>query len=389
MIKITLSLLTLIFVFGGCSLFTEEHIPSRAELNTMVVSAVNGDSTNNKLLGDLFSTKPGESIPTNAIRVDSISLHGAPFYVVLVEAVNPFFNRLALYDSSFSPVFIDKSLNGNISLNFTAIKEVPCLMIDERFVAKSLIRLSRRSYYALGKDTTTLLFRGYTEIFSPRNRILLKDSVVSSDRILFTVSENTLIPDLGNSVSAPFESNKNHYIYPLVIDSTIKSYINAFESDEYVAILDSTTAPLYTKEPGKIGVTSKQPFQTDTYNELFLYIPKDWVRRENVAMIHHIRKSLVGKEFSSVDQNFSVIIAATRGFEKAEHYTEYPLLEPYKHFTNVRMSEIIESDNSVFMFYELMCGGKRYIVQTRAIKGKNTVERHLFEYILESAIIGC
>lgn len=386
---VSLLIVSLVIVFDGCSLFSEGHIPTKTELNTMVVSAINGDSTNNALLGNLFPTKPGESIPTNAIRVDSITLNNKPFYVVLIEAVNPLFTRLALYDSSFTPVFIDKSLNGNISLNVSAIDEVPCLVVEEKFVAKGLIRLSRRSYYALSKDTTTLLFRGFTDLFSPKNRISLKDSIVSKNEMLFIVAENTLIPELGTTVRAPFESGKNYYVNSQIIDSTVQAYINTFESNETTAILDSVTAKLYINEPGKIGVTTKQPFQTDSYEDLFLYIPKDWVRRENVAMINHIRKSIVGKEFTSLDQNFSIIIAATRGFEKAEHYTEYPLLEPYKNFSNIRMSEVIESDNSIFVFYELMCKGKRYIIQTRAIKGKSTVEQHLFEYILESAIVGC
>ena len=113
--KSILFIITL-FVLSGCSK-KEKPVEEKLDgniLRTLVSEAINGIYSANQQLSDLIDYSLPIDSDYNSLIIDSLKLNNKTFYYVLLEFPDPEYNRFAVYDSSFSPQLLDKSLNGNI-----------------------------------------------------------------------------------------------------------------------------------------------------------------------------------------------------------------------------------------------------------------------------------
>jgi hypothetical protein len=177
------------FIFISC-VQKENHKPPE-HLNTKVLGelvskAINNDTTANEKLSNIIDYSLSEDKNYTSLTIDSIVLkNGSIYFYVLLEYPNPFYNRFAIYNLSGDPLFMDKSLNGNLYVEKIETGDLHFLKIDEAFLSKDTLSLNRLSLYLIDTSGVTLSFRTHTKFVRPDNEFTqnitgLNDSLITT-----------------------------------------------------------------------------------------------------------------------------------------------------------------------------------------------------------------
>jgi hypothetical protein len=212
------AILVSILILVGCYQVKKAELPlelSGHALQSLVLSAANGDKKANDTLSSLIDIQMPENNLYNSIKVDSFYLDSIKYFSVVLEYPNPIYNRFSIYDRELNCILIDKSLNGKLSSEVIDVQDLRLLKIVERFIAKDTLDLVRLTLYKKVNDSINLVYRGFTELKTPKNQF---------NQTIYSISQDTIRTRL--LVPKKFKLNNNDDLF--VFDHSI----NLFRSNE-------------------------------------------------------------------------------------------------------------------------------------------------------------
>jgi len=230
--KLLLVLLVL-FTFYGCK--QQEKIIQLEKFSTSIVKdlvskAINNDSTSNKKLSNLIDYSSSEEDNYNSIIIDSILTSKDTLYFIILENSNPLYNRFAVYNSSLTPLLIDKSLNGNIFFEIIKPGKYIFIKIDEAYLSKDILALNRVSLYSVDSLGVVLTFRTKTKFTKPGNEFFQDITEISDSLIRTTMRSLKNSPINGKKDFFIFySSTKKYSSLQNIFDEFIKSEIEIFD----------------------------------------------------------------------------------------------------------------------------------------------------------------
>ncbi len=229
--KLLLALLIL-FTFYGCE---QKQKVQPEKFNTSVIKnlvtkAINNDSTSNNKLSNLIDYSSSEGNNYNSIIVDSIITFKDTLYFIILENSNPLCNRFAVYNSSLSPLLMDKSLNGNIFFEVIKPGKYNFIKIDETYLSKDTLTLSRISLYSVDSSGVALSFRTHTKFSKPGNEFFQDIAEISDSLIRTSLRSLKKSPIDGKQDFFIFySSTKKYSSLQNIFDEFIKSEIEIFK----------------------------------------------------------------------------------------------------------------------------------------------------------------
>jgi hypothetical protein len=223
--KSILFIITL-FVLSGCSK-KEKPVEEKLDgniLRTLVSEAINGIYSANQQLSDLIDYSLPIDSDYNSLIIDSLKLNNKTFYYVLLEFPDPEYNRFAVYDSSFSPQLLDKSLNGNIYQEKIKVGNKDFIKIDEVYLSKDTLLLNRLSLYQVDTSGAYLAFRTHTK-FSKPDIVYFQNITEISDSLI-----KTIISIMNREDRFVFDPSEKKYISSQnIFDEFINNEIKSFD----------------------------------------------------------------------------------------------------------------------------------------------------------------
>ena len=169
----------------GCyeNKISEPKVLSADALKALVTSAANKDKKANDSLFNLIDFEMADNIPYKFIKVDSFYLDSIKYFSVLIEHLNPLYNRLAIYDTAANCYLIDKSLNGRLSSEVVEIINLKLFKVIESFIYKDTLSVVRLSLYRKIDDYINLVYRSFAELKTLKNTFNQTINFISHDTI--------------------------------------------------------------------------------------------------------------------------------------------------------------------------------------------------------------
>jgi hypothetical protein len=124
----------------------------------------------------------------NSLRIDSGLVNNKFYYSVLLEYFDPLLNRFAIYDDELRLYLIDKSLNGNLSAQWTAKENRNFVFVQERFLTKDVLSIDRLSIYEVYDTTAGLVYRSISKLIKDKNTSTQTIENISADFIITKIS---------------------------------------------------------------------------------------------------------------------------------------------------------------------------------------------------------
>jgi hypothetical protein len=228
-----LAILISILTLAGCSENKKaggQKELTRNALQSLVMTATNGDKKANDSLSGLVDIQVPENNFYNSIEVDSFYLDSVKYFSILLEYPNSISNRFAIYDNATNCFLIDKSLNGKLSFEVIDVQNLRFLKIVERFIAKDTFGLVRLSLFRKLDNSINLVFRSFTELKTLKNQFNQTVYSVTSG----TIKTKLLVPkkfklDGKEDVFVFDETNKSYRSNQSSFDSLVYKEIAKFE----------------------------------------------------------------------------------------------------------------------------------------------------------------
>jgi len=378
--------------FTGCKSKSEVKLFNPTSMQQLVAQAAKGSKVANDSLSGLFDLNlPGQSI-INKIEIDSIKTgSGKTFYGVLAEFPNPFFNRFAVYDSSLQCYFIDKSLNGYLSLSSLHSEKRKYFQVSEQFNAKDILSLKRKSLYLIDKDSMNLALRIFTQFYSPTDR-LSQTVETFDDNFIQTeiVSEKGIAPRQTWDTFTFSEQlrkfiSQSNYFDSLTIDLTsqfINKPVKPFFFDQSSAL----------KALGvQLSVDSAQSYNNykNKKEKYSLYLPEGWKAVKGTAYKEVIHKSAAGTKFVNASLGASFVVLKLKENEKAEDYSSFEMKNKVEGNYSVRFSEKNLIGKKYYVCFEVRCFTSKFLVVVECPESLYDENKTTFEAIINSFWIDC
>jgi hypothetical protein len=390
--KLFISILLIGFAFSGCSKKEKVFQFNNKGIEYLISEAANGNKTANDSLTNLFDFNlPPQSI-INKIEIDSIKNNsGKTFYGIIIEFPNPFFNRFAVYDSSMQCYFIDKSLNGYLSLTSINSEKRKFFQVFEQFMSKDILSLKRKNLYLVNGDSVNLALRFYTQFFSPEDQ-LIQEVETFTDDIAQTkiLSEKGLTPQQNwdtfsfDERSLKFRS-RNNYFESLVLQLT-----NLFaRKPEKPFFYDQSSA---LKGFGKkFSVDSAQTYNNYKNKKMrfSLYLPEGWKSISGVSFKDVLTAHVEGTKFINVSLGASFGVMKLKANSKAEDHLPFTLKNKVDGNYTVRFSEKNLINRNYYLCFEISCYTLKFLIVFQCPESLYEENKQTFESIINSFWIDC
>lgn len=161
------------FALSACE--TGNDKLNSARLRELILKALNKNHDANVELKGLIDAELINRKDFNSIRIDSGYINSKYFYSVLLEHFDPSLNRFALYDDQLHLYLIDKSLNGNLSVEWIEKESRNFIFLQERFLTKDVLSIDRLSIYEVYDTSAGLVYRSISK--------LVKENIIYSQTI--------------------------------------------------------------------------------------------------------------------------------------------------------------------------------------------------------------
>lgn len=390
--KLFISILLIGFAFSGCSKKERVIQFNGKGIEYLISEAANGNLTANDSLSNLFDLNlPPQSV-INKIEIDSIKNNsGKTFYGIIVEFPNPFFNRFAVYDSSMQCYFIDKSLNGYLSLTSINSGKKKIFQVFEQFTSKDVLSLKRKNLYLVKGDTVNLALRFYTQFFSPNDQLIQEVETFTDDLIQTKIlSEKGLTPQQSwdtfsfDEHSLKFRSQNNYF------ESLVHQLTNQFaRKPEKPFFYDQSSA---LKGLGiKLSVDSAQAYnnyknKTAKYS---LYLTEGWKSLSGVSFKDVLTSRVEGTKFINVSLGASFGVMKLKENSKAEDFLPFTLKNKVDGNYTVRFSEKNLINRNYYLCFEISCYTLKFLIVFQCPEILYEENKQTFESIINSFWIDC
>jgi hypothetical protein len=383
-------ILFLSLLISGCE--KSNKVTPRPSINEEIIreltlKAINGNRSYNDSLSGLIDY----SLPLNTNFNDlQIARTTTPinktFYEILLEYPNPIYNRFAVYDSALHLILMDKSLNGKLGLKSFNINNQQFIEIDESFITKDIIEISRASIYN-ADSTVTPGFRLFTKCLMPTNEYYQVISEISRDQIktkitslkksLISDKSDVLIPDIQNKFNASG-------IFANLIEKQISGFKHVAKKP---AIIDEISV-LQSLGISKGADSIKSSSLINGVSGYYLTIDEGWKEIKDVNLSGYANK-LKGDKFYHPLMGTNLFIAQVPEKDSAEAYINAKLSNITQGKYKVRFSGKIEKGKFYIQYFEFSCSKKKFLMIFEASKFTYDKYKIIYQDIINSFVIEC
>lgn len=362
------------------------------EFRRVVFRAIEGHTSANDSLKGLMDKSLPLSVEINQIVVDSfVNKDRVRFYYCMLEYPNPIYNRFAIYDSSLNLYLMDKSLNGNLTLQNVFADSLNYLEIREDYISNDKIHLKRWNIYVLMDYSAALALRTFLE-YNDGQKIMRQNVEYISKGVVATKLElpnevtSAYIEDefIFNRSLLKFESLKNEF--DRIVFDAVDNYKAAFTRHQ---IVDQNSALISLGVMSNFDTTVTTKKSKVNYDGFYVNIPEDWKIIRNVAITKQLVTPMRGTYFlnTSLGASFSVIKIGSDGVAafKKEPTFKSRINRDY----TIKESEKIEVKKNYVQFFEVSCGYSTHIIIFEVPIYSYNERRGLFEAIINSFAVDC
>lgn len=196
--------------FSACSP-GEEKLNS-AKLRELITQAMDRNREASIELKGLVDPELISRKDFNSLRIDSGLVKNKYFYSVLLEYFDPVLNRFAIYDDELRLYLIDKSLNGNLSAQWTAKENRNFVFVQERFLTKDVLSIDRLSIYEVYDTTAGLIYRSISKLVKDKNISTQTIENISADFIITKISGITDSKSINQIDTFYFYASNREYL---------------------------------------------------------------------------------------------------------------------------------------------------------------------------------
>ena len=372
--KILIPILTvLVLTLSGCG-FGGKEVDS-SELRSLITEAITGDQDAIETLNGLIDSKHVGKNDYNELKVDGFKLNDRQYYSVLLEYPDPKFNLFAIYDSELNFYLLDKSLNGNISVEWATSGSRLFVFLQERFLTKDILTLDRLSIYEVFDETASLIYRSLSR-FAEGNEIC--------SQTVELIGSNSIV----TKVSGLKDKAINNQADTFYFNSDTKKYLSKWNLfNKYVKQQIREFSWISTKPeiPSEIlddqNILIRQGYQ--------IALGEGWEEIPYFTENKILLKSLTGTKFSNKSLNSSFIVVEIPYGDDAENYSPYSFDNPTMGDYKIRKTAFYESGNSYYQIIEHSCGDKKFLLLFESAKTVYMQKKNIFDQIVRSFTIKC
>lgn len=366
-----LSILTI--TYSGCSSGDKEV--DSTKLRTLITEAIAGDYDANESLKGLLSSKHTGKNDYNQLTIDDFKLNDKQYYSVVLEYPDPTLNLFAIYDSEFNFYLLDKSLNGNLSVEWATSGSRLFVFLQERFLTKDVLSLDRLSIYEVFDETASLIYRSLSR-FAESNDISYQTVELITKTFIATKVTGLKDKAIDNQTDTfYFNSNAKKYLSKWnLFNKYVKQQIREFG---WVTVKPQIQSDML--ENGNTLIRNGYRIDLESEWEEILSFKEDKL----------LIKSLVGTKFLNRSLNSSFTILEIPKGENAENYSPYSFEKPTMGDYKIRATAMYDSGNNYSQIIEHSCGDKKFLLLFECPKTVYTQKKNIFDQIISSFTIKC
>lgn len=377
---------------AGCSKLTkteqQQTTVYSSQILLLVNSAIGGNKRVNDSLSNLIDIKLPANTSFNQVYIDSIlNYQGKRLYILLLEHPIPIFNRFAIYDEKLRCFLLDKSLNGNLKCSVYRSQGEALIQVDENFISKDNLELVRRSLYLIKNDTVSLAFRNFIQLKEGEKSYIQNITSINKDSISTSINfDDGQEPDLFQFDFKTLKYISENEKFQQFVMKHIDSYSKPLQKPQ---IIDERTAL------EAIGMTPKEDTIANTNNfkspeEGFsVFIPDEWKVIKNFSIPGRLKKQCKGTYFVNASKGSKFYVINIPEGDSAESYINAPFSKFVKGKYFVRFTGHVEEGNNMFIYFEMSCSSKKFLVFFEIPKFIYEDNKVAFESIINSFIIDC
>ena len=367
------SLIILCLILIGCS--SEDNNLNSAKLQSLVLSALKGDQKANQQLSGLIDEVHFGRIDFNQLSIDSSYMNRKYYYSLLLEYPEPALNLFAIYDDSQRFYLLDKSLNGNITVEWAQKETRNYCFVQERFLTKDVLSIDRLSMYLVQDTTAGLIYRELSRVVIEKDTVSHSVVNISDKKIVTRINSKT---DLNiNNITDTFYFNQLSSEY-LSKTELFKNFVKReVQNFRWIPIKPQLISNIINK--GK--VLSGEGYQ--------ISLDETWDKTSDQQQTKYLSRSLIGDSYgnSSLGAYFSILkIPADK---KAEDFCNYKFGESTVGKYKMRSTEVRELENNIFQIFEHFCGKERFLLIFECKKSAYELNKNHFDDIINSFFIEC
>lgn len=367
-------LLIFAFTLTDCSLFKDEPL-NGAKLRDLVNRALKGEKEANTELKGLIDTEHIGRRDFNSLRIDSGYVHNKYYYSVLLEYFDPLLNIFAVYDEQLKFYLLDKSLNGNLSVEWAPKDNRNFIFLQERFLTKDVLNIDRLSIYEIYDTTAGLIYRSLSRF--------VKDNDTSYQTIV-SITNNTIETKLTGKSALLMLNPSDKFEFDAVTKKYIskRNYFNNFVKQEISEFRWITTKPQIASDLfNENRLTYGEGFQ--------ISLTDDWQKISPYNEVNLLKKNLSGIKFFNKNLNTSIIILSLPEGQTAENYSRNNLTQTISGKYSIRSTALFPRGNNYNRIIEHSCDQKKFLFLLDCPKNIYDRNRRLFDDIINSFFIDC
>ncbi|MGB5531062.1 MAG: hypothetical protein WBQ32_13935 [Ignavibacteriaceae bacterium] len=372
--KIIIPILTILaLTLYGCG--SGDNEVDSSKLRTLITEAIAGDQDANESLEGLLSSKHAGKNDYNQLTIDGFKLNDKQYYSVLLEYPDPTLNLFAIYDSEFNFFLLDKSLNGNLSVEWATSGSRLFVFLQERFLTKDVLSIDRLSIYEVFDETASLIYRSLSRF--------VQDNQISYQTV--ELISNTFISTKVGGLKDKAIDNQTDTFY---FNSDTKKYLskwnlfNKYVKQQIREFSWVTVKPQIPSDMLEAGNTLIRPgYRID--------LGSDWEEIPSFSEDKLLLKSLVGTKFINRSLNSGFTILEIPQGENAENYSPYSFEKPTRGDYQIRATAIYDSGSNYSQILEHKCGSKKFLLLFECPKTIYTQNKKIFDQIISSFTIKC
>jgi hypothetical protein len=371
---IFLAIIFFALALTSCSLFNDEPL-NGAKLRDLVNRALKGEQDANVELKGLLDKDHIGRRDFNSLRIDSGYIHNKYYYSVLLEYFDPLLNIFAVYDDQLRFYLLDRSLNGNLSVQWAPNDKRNFIFVQEKFLTKDVLSIDRLSIYEIYDTSAGLIYRSLSRFVKDKDTSyqIIESITNNSIKTKMTGKRNLLL--LNPTDTFEFDANTKKYI-------SRRNYFNNFVKQEIRDFRWVTTKPQIASD-----LFSENNL---TYGEGFqISLTDEWQKISPYTEENLLKKNLSGIKYFNKGLNASIIILALPEGQNAENYSSQNLSQNVGGKYSIRSTTRFTRGNNYNQVIEHSCENKKFLFLLDCPKNNYDRNKRLFDDIINSFFIDC
>jgi hypothetical protein len=367
------SLIMLCLILIGCS--SDDNVLNSTKLQSLVLSALKGDQKANQQLSGLIDEAHFGRIDFNQLSIDSSYMNRKYYYSLLLEYPEPALNLFAIYDNSLRFYLLDKSLNGNITVEWAQKETRNYCFVQERFLTKDVLSIDRLSMYLVQDTIAGLIYRELSRLIIDNDTVSHAVVNISDNKIVTRINSKTNLNI--NNITDTFYFNQfsNDYLSKTeLFKNFVKQEVRDFR---WIPIKPQLMSNIFNKGL----VLSGEGYQ--------ISLDETWDKTSDQQQTKYLSRSLFGDSYrnSLLGANFSILkIPADK---KAEDFCNYKFGKTTVGKYKMRSTEVRQLGNNIFQIFEHFCGKEKFLLIFECKKSAYELNKKHFDDIINSFFIEC